>query len=63
MRVNSVSDGDEKSKGAAIYDVRVLTRGGRGYPKSGQMEQNQLISVHVKGGKGEKFRNFCRRHI
>ena len=37
-------------KGASIYDVR----SGRGSPKSRRKEQNQLISVCDKGGRGKK---------
>ena len=32
--------------------------GGMGSPKSRRKEQNQLISVHDKGGEGQKIRKF-----
>ena len=37
--------------------------GGREVPKSRQKEQNQLISVRDKEGKGSKIPKFCGRHI
>ena len=49
-------------KGASIYDVR-SGWWGWGSTKSRQREYNQLISVHDKGGEGEKIRIFCGRNI
>ena len=46
-----------RGNGGFIYDVR--TRGGRGSPESRQKEQNQLISVRDKEGKGQKSQNFA----
>ena len=37
--------------------------GGRGPPKSRQKDQDQLISVCDKGGRGQKIKTFCGRHI
>ena len=47
--------------GASIYDVCSGWR--EGVPKSRRKEQNHLISVCDKGGRGKKIRKFCERHI